>query len=53
MSDEGVAQAGVSEALVRVESAQFMPAMTIVLAVERYNTITEFVSRLMKQQVER
>jgi hypothetical protein len=52
MSDEGVAQGDVSQTLVRVEPAQFMPAMTIEAAVERYNTVTEFVSRVLRRDVD-
>ncbi|MEA2176490.1 MAG: hypothetical protein QOD00_4082 [Blastocatellia bacterium] len=35
-----------------VERSQFMPAMSIELAVERYNTITEFVSRVLRRDVD-
>src|SRR5919199_2420891 len=52
MSEE-VAGAGVgAAALVRVEPAQFMPAMTIELAVERYNAVTEFVGRVLRRDVD-
>src|SRR5919206_538142 len=49
---EEVAGAGGEGALVRVEPAQFMPAMTIELAVERYNTVTEFVGRVLRRDVD-
>src|SRR5919199_5813229 len=52
MSEE-VAGAGVgAAALVRVEPAQFMPAMSIELAVERYNAVTEFVGRVLRKDVD-
>lgn len=35
-----------------VDRSQFMPAMSIELAVERYNTITEFVSRVLRRDVD-
>lgn len=38
--------------LTPVERSQFMPAMSIELAVERYNTITEFVSRVLRRDVD-
>src|SRR5918912_1746888 len=38
--------------LAPVERSQFMPAMSIELAVERYNTITEFVSRVLRRDVD-
>ena len=38
--------------LALVERSQFMPAMSIELAVERYNTITEFVSRVLRRDVD-
>jgi hypothetical protein len=39
-------------ALAPVDRSQFMPAMSIELAVERYNTITEFVSRVLRKDVD-
>ncbi|HEY0078446.1 MAG TPA: hypothetical protein VGB73_07345 [Pyrinomonadaceae bacterium] len=39
-------------ALAPVDRSQFMPAMSIELAVERYNTITEFVSRVLRRDVD-
>src|SRR5436305_13333650 len=39
-------------ALVAVERARFMPAMSIELAVERYNAVTEFVSRVLRKDVD-
>ena len=40
------------DALAPVDRSQFMPAMSIELAVERYNTITEFVSRVLRRDVD-
>ena len=39
-------------ALAPVDRSQFMPAMSIELAIERYNTITEFVSRVLRKDVD-
>src|ERR671932_367201 len=39
-------------ALVAVERSHFMPAMTIELAVERYNAVTEFVGRVLRRDVD-
>ena len=39
-------------ALVAVERARFMPAMSIESAVERYNAVTEFVSRVLRKDVD-
>ena len=39
-------------ALVAVERSRFMPAMTIESAVERYNAVTEFVSRVLRKDVD-
>jgi hypothetical protein len=39
-------------ALAHLDRSQFMPAMSIELAVERYNTITEFVSRVLRRDVD-
>ena len=41
-----------TSALVPIDRSQFMPAMSIELAVERYNTITEFVSRVLRRDVD-
>ena len=41
-----------TSALANVERSQFMPAMTIEAAVDRYNTITEFVSRVLRRDVD-
>src|SRR5215210_7397024 len=38
--------------LAPVERSQFMPAMSIELAVERYGAITEFVSRVLRKDVD-
>lgn len=35
-----------------VERSQFMPAMSIELAVERYGAVTEFVSRVLRRDVD-
>jgi hypothetical protein len=37
---------------VAVERARFMPAMSIESAVERYNAVTEFVSRVLRKDVD-
>lgn len=39
-------------ALVAVERSRFMPAMSIESAVERYNAVTEFVSRVLRNEVD-
>lgn len=39
-------------ALVAVERSRFMPAMSIESAVERYNAVTEFVSRVLRSDVD-
>jgi hypothetical protein len=39
-------------ALVAVERARFMPAMSIESAVERYNAVTEFVSRVLRKDID-
>jgi hypothetical protein len=41
-----------TSALTPVDRSQFMPAMSIELAVERYNTITEFVSRVLRRDID-
>jgi len=38
--------------LAAVERSQFMPAMSIELAVERYGAVTEFVSRVLRRDVD-
>ena len=50
MSEELTAE--MTSALAPVDRSQFMPAMSIELAVERYNTITEFVSRVLRRDVD-
>jgi hypothetical protein len=53
MNDELTREmSGMSGALTPFERAQFMPAMSIEAAVERYNTITEFVSRVLRRDVD-
>src|ERR1051325_787832 len=39
-------------ALAAVERSRFMPAMSIESAVERYNAVTEFVSRVLRKDVD-
>jgi hypothetical protein len=39
-------------ALVAVERSHFMPAMSIESAVERYTAVTEFVSRVLRREVD-
>ena len=46
------ASADFEGALATLDRSQFMPAMSIELAVERYNTITEFVSRVLRRDVD-
>ncbi len=43
---------GTGRALMAVERARFMPAMSIESAVERYNAVTEFVSRVLRKDVD-
>jgi hypothetical protein len=52
MSEEfkGPPESGLS--LAAVERSQFMPAMSIELAVERYSAVTEFVSRVLRRDVD-
>lgn len=53
MSEETTAQMNdLAGALAPVDRSQFMPAMSIEVAVERYNTITEFVSRVLRRDVD-
>ena len=55
MSDEltqDVVMGDITGALAPVDRSLFMPAMSIELAVERYNTITEFVSRVLRRDVD-
>jgi hypothetical protein len=53
MSEESNREmSGMAGALAPVDRSQFMPAMSIELAVERYNTITEFVSRVLRRDVD-
>jgi len=49
MSEEFKEPAG---ALLAVERSQFMPALSIELAVERYGAVTEFVSRVLRKDVD-
>lgn len=52
MTDKASETPDVSGALATLDQSQFMPAMSIELAVERYNTITEFVSRVLRRDVD-
>ena len=49
---EEFGEAETGRALVAVERARFMPAMSIESAVERYNAVTEFVSRVLRKDVD-
>ena len=49
MSEEFKEGAG---GLLAFERSQFMPALSIELAVERYNAVTEFVSRVLRKDVD-
>jgi hypothetical protein len=52
MTDKASETPDVTGALAALDQSQFMPAMSIELAVERYNTITEFVSRVLRKDVD-
>jgi hypothetical protein len=53
MSEETTQQANdLPGALTPSDRAQFMPAMSIEMAVDRYNAITEFVSRVLRRDVD-
>jgi hypothetical protein len=53
MSDELTQEMSeIRGALTTIDRSQFMPAMSIEAAVERYNTITEFVSRVLRRDVD-
>ena len=52
MGEEFSAGEETGRALVAVERARFMPAMSIESAVERYNAVTEFVSRVLRKDVD-
>jgi hypothetical protein len=52
MTDKTSDAPDVTGALATLDQSQFMPAMSIELAVERYNTITEFVSRVLRKDVD-
>jgi predicted RNA-binding Zn-ribbon protein involved in translation (DUF1610 family) len=52
MTDKASEMPDVTGALATLDQSQFMPAMSIELAVERYNTITEFVSRVLRRDVD-
>src|ERR671939_2251112 len=53
MSDEMLPQVGeMSNALAEVDRSEFMPAMSIEAAVERYGAITEFISRVLRRDID-
>ena len=53
MIEEATApRGGAAAALVPAQPTQFMPAMSIELAVERYNAVTEFVGRVLRRDVD-
>lgn len=52
MTDKASETPDVASTLATLDQSQFMPAMSIELAVERYNTITEFVSRVLRRDVD-
>jgi hypothetical protein len=52
MGDEFRDAEETGRALAAVERARFMPAMSIESAVERYNAVTEFVSRVLRKDVD-
>jgi hypothetical protein len=52
MTDKASETPDVPGTLATLDQSQFMPAMSIELAVERYNTITEFVSRVLRRDVD-
>jgi hypothetical protein len=52
MTDKASETPDVTGALATLDQSQFMPAMSIERAVERYNTITEFVSRVLRRDVD-
>ncbi|MEJ7713073.1 MAG: hypothetical protein WKF84_25330 [Pyrinomonadaceae bacterium] len=49
---EGQQTVGSSGALTPADRSQFMPAMSIESAVERFNTLVEFVSRVLRKDVD-
>lgn len=53
MNDELMPPVGeMSSALANVNRSDFMPAMTIESAVERYGAITEFISRVLRKDID-
>jgi hypothetical protein len=52
MGEEFRGDAESGRALLAVERSRFMPALTIESAVERYNAVTEFVSRVLRKDVD-
>jgi hypothetical protein len=52
MNDQLTSENELTGALTPVDRSLFMPAMSIELAVERYNTLVEFVSRVLRRDVD-
>src|SRR5918999_4508227 len=52
MGEEFETTGELAGALAAVERSHFMPAMSIESAVERYGAITEFVSRVLRRDVD-
>jgi hypothetical protein len=52
MSEESREPSEPGVSLAAVERSRFMPAMSIELAVERYGAVTEFVSRVLRRDVD-
>ena len=50
--DQGEVDGATTSALSLVARSEFMPAMSIELAVERYGAVTEFVSRVLRRDVD-
>jgi hypothetical protein len=51
MNDDPVTTAA-DTALAHIERPEFMPVMSIERAIDRYNTVTEFVSRVLRKDVD-
>src|SRR3954470_7593778 len=52
MAEEFKGSDETGRALVALERSRFMPAMSIESAVERYNAVTEFVSRVLRNEID-
>jgi hypothetical protein len=52
MGQEFSTDEGAGVGLAAFDRSQFMPAMSIELAVERYNAVTEFVSRVLRRDID-